>query len=84
MLTKSVKMKTKKVETSKCPFYDEFDKLLPDRDVVNLPEFMQVGSAKSQCNYVNVKDAEYPNVIKEVSIASKICLEIVILKPKWH
>ena len=57
-------------KSNKCPFYDEFDKLLSDRDVVNLPEFMEVGSAKSQCNYVSVKDVEYPNVIKEVSIAS--------------
>ena len=37
--------------------------------MVNLPEFMEVGSAKSQSNDVNVKDVEYPNVIKEVSIA---------------
>ena len=56
-------------KSSKCPFYDEFDKLLSDRDVVNLPEFMEVGSAKSQGNDVNVKDVEYPNAIKEVSIA---------------
>ena len=38
--------------------------------MVNLPEFVEVGSAKSQCNDVNVKDVEYSNVIKEVSIAS--------------
>ena len=38
--------------------------------MVNLPEFMEVGSAKSQCNDVNVEDGEYPNVIKEVSMAS--------------
>ena len=59
-------------KSNKCPFYDEFDKLLSDRDVINLPEFMEVGSAKSQCNdlNVNVKDVEYPNVIKEVNIAS--------------
>ena len=78
-------------KSNKCPYYHEFDKLLWDRDVVNLPEFMEVGSAKSQCNDVNVKDGEYSNVIKEVSMASsrtdsfnetQIWLEIVILKPK--
>ena len=38
--------------------------------MVNLPEFMEAGSAKSQCNDVNVKDGEYSNVIKEVSMTS--------------
>ena len=36
-------------KSNKCPFYDEFNKLLLDRDVVNLPEFIEFGSAKSQC-----------------------------------
>ena len=38
--------------------------------MVILPEFMEVGSPKSQYNDMNVKNVEYLNVIKEVSIAS--------------
>ena len=90
---KKCKDDSKKIgsKSNKCPYHHEFDKLLWDRDVVNLPEFMEVGYAKRQFNDVNVKDGEYPNVIKEVSMASsstdsfnetQIWLEIVILKPK--